>query len=128
MGCEFEQLPGLEVVVDRVVYSPELDAPPDRPHPFVYFLTIRNGSDQPVTVRGRKWVVTDRLGHKTVIEGEGVVGRTPRLDPGESFSYNSCHVVACSSSAEGGFLAVLDNGKPVCIPIPRFELAVPEPA
>ena len=40
----FTELAGLSANVDRVVHMPQLEAPPDRPHPFVYFITIRNDS------------------------------------------------------------------------------------
>src|SRR5262245_50425892 len=87
------ELPGLRVTVDRVVHVPHLDAPEDRPHPFVYFITIHNESEQAVTIRGRKWVVTDDAGQRLVVEGDGVVGKFPRLEPGEDFSYNSYHTI-----------------------------------
>ena len=38
MSDGFEELDGLLVEVDEVMYMPNLDAPPDRPHPFVYFI------------------------------------------------------------------------------------------
>ena len=40
----FEELDGLSVVIDDVIYMPNLEAPEDRPHPFVYFINIRNDS------------------------------------------------------------------------------------
>ena len=46
------ELPGLRVTVDRVAYNPEAQTPPERPHCFVYFITIRNESDHTVTLLG----------------------------------------------------------------------------
>ena len=68
------ELEGLEVVVDRVVYQPDMATPEDRPHCFAYFITIQNDSDITVTIKGRKWVVNEADGNKTVVEGDGVVG------------------------------------------------------
>ena len=68
-----QELPELKVTVDRVVFAPHLDAPPERPYPFVYFITILNASDKTVTLKGRKWVVTDSQNQSVVVEGEGVV-------------------------------------------------------
>ncbi len=65
------ELPQLRVTVDRVVFAPHLDAPPERPYPFVYFITIHNESDKTVTIKGRKWVVTDSQNQTVVVEGEG---------------------------------------------------------
>ena len=44
------ELAGLHVSVDRVIHMPQLEAPPDRLHPFVYFITIHNDSGVPVTI------------------------------------------------------------------------------
>lgn len=120
------ELEGLHAAIDRVVHMPHLDAPPDRPHPFVYFITIRNNSPETVTIRGRKWVVTDAEGQQTVVEGDGVVGQFPRLEPGGHFSYNSYHVIGSDSVAEGAFFGVTESGAAVFTRIPRFELRAPE--
>ncbi|MEA3206974.1 MAG: ApaG protein [Chthoniobacter sp.] len=119
------ELAGLRVTIDRVVYMPQLDAPPDRPYPFVYFITIHNGSTEPVTIKGRKWVVADSNGQQLVVEGDGVVGQFPRLEPGEHFSYNSYHVIGSDSVAEGAFFGVTEQGQPVFTRIPRFEMQAP---
>jgi len=119
-------LEGFEAVIDRVVHAPDLPAPPDQPHPFVYFITIRNGSDRTVTVKGRKWVVRGEDGQVTAVEGDGVVGCFPRLESGEHFSYNSYHTVAVPSVAEGAYLAVTDDGEAVMAVIPPFDLVPPE--
>jgi ApaG protein len=119
------ELPQLKVTVDRVVFAPHLDAPPERPYPFVYFITIHNESDKTVTIKGRKWVVTDSQNQTVVVEGEGVVGKFPTLSPGESFSYNSYHVTASDSVATGSFLALTEDNVPVFARIPPFALVTP---
>lgn len=119
------ELAGLHVTVDRVVHAPHLEAPPDRPHPFVYFITIHNDSDTPVTIRGRKWVVADADGNRIVVEGDGVVGKFPHLEPGQQFTYNSYHTIGSDSVAEGAFCGVTDGGEPVFTRIPQFEMRAP---
>ena len=121
----FRQLESLRVTLDKLVYAPKLETPPERPHPFAYYLTIENRSDETLTIKGRKWVVTDAFGHCVVIEGDGVVGKTPRLTPGERFSYHSYHVIASDSVAEGALFAVNQEGEVVVTRIPRFEMKVP---
>lgn len=119
------QLEGLSVHVDDVIYMPSLDAPTDKPHPFVYFISIKNNSSQRVRIQGRKWVV--REGREvTVVEGDGVVGQTPDLAPGEDFSYNSYHVTGADAVAEGAFFGQTESGEWVFAKIPAFELTVPE--
>ncbi len=120
---EFE---GLRVRVDDVVYMPGLDAPKEKPHPFVYFISIHNDSPLPVTIRGRKWVVREDDGEITVVEGDGVVGQTPVIGPGGNFSYNSYHVVAGGASVEGAFFGETAAGEWVFARIPGFRLEVPD--
>jgi ApaG protein len=78
-----------------------------------------------VTIKGRKWVVTDADDQCVVVEGDGVVGKFPRLETGEDFSYNSYHVIGSDSVAEGAFFGTTDEGEPVCTRIPPFEMRVP---
>lgn len=122
---EIRELPGLGVNIDRVVYLPDVEAPPERPYAFAYFITIRNESDRTVTIKGRKWVVTDANGQRVVVEGDGVKGQFPRLRSGEQFSYDSRHVIRADSVAEGAYIAVTDAGEPVITRIPRFDMRVP---
>jgi ApaG protein len=119
------ELDGLHATVDRIMHVPHLDAPEDRPHPFVYFITIHNDSDETVIIRGRKWVVTDDDDQRLVVEGDGVVGQFPRLEPGEHFSYNSYHTIGADSVAEGAFFGVTEGGQRVFTRIPPFKLRVP---
>jgi ApaG protein len=123
---ELTELAGLRATVDRVVHMPLLDAPPDRPHPYVYFITIHNDSTETVTIKGRKWVVTDATGNRLVVEGDGVVGQTPRLEPGEHFSYNSYHTIGSDSAAEGAFFGTTETGAGVFTRIPTFHMKKPE--
>jgi ApaG protein len=124
---EAKELTGLSATVDDVIYMPSLQAPEDRPHPFVYFITISNQSSETVTIRGRKWIISqDDSREKTVVEGEGVVNQTPRLAPGDDFSYNSYHVVDRNSQATGAFFATTDEGRVVFAKIPDFEMQVPQ--
>jgi ApaG protein len=121
----FRELTNLRVIIDKVVYVSTLEAPPDRPYPFSYFITIDNQSGETVTIRGRKWVITDQVGQKIVVEGDGVRGEYPRLRSGERFSYNSYHVIGSDSVAEGAFIGLTDAGVPFVVRIPQFKMDVP---
>lgn len=120
------ELPGLRVTVDRVVFDPNADTPPGQPYCFVYFITIHNDSEVSVTIRGRKWVVEGDDGQILAVEGSGVVGQTPFLQPGESFTYNSRHLLRTRSAwAEGAYLGLDSEGRAVYTRIPRFGMVVP---
>lgn len=125
VSVHFETLPGLTVTVDNVVYDPSRHAPPDRPHPFIYYISIHNNSKHTVNIFGRKWIVRDSEGDTLVVEGDGVVGQFPRLEPGETFSYNSYHVIKSESQADGTFFGRTEEGQPVCARIPRFDMQPP---
>ncbi len=125
MSVTLRELQGLSVKVDDVIYMPSLEAPEEKPHPFVYFISIRNQSDERVTIRGRKWIVREDDGEVTVVEGEGVVGQTPVIEPGGDFSYNSYHVVARNAVVEGAFFGETATGEWVFARIPSFRLEVP---
>ncbi|MCS6245475.1 MAG: ApaG domain [Opitutus sp.] len=120
-------LPGLTARLDKLVYHHGgKSLPPDKPHAFVYFITIHNGSERTVTLLGRKWVVTHANGSQLVVEGDKIVGETPRLAAGEQFFYNSYHVTAESARSQGSFHGVDDLGRRVHVVLPAFELIVPD--
>jgi ApaG protein len=117
---------GLRVTVDQVVYQPGVPTPVDRPHCFVYFISIHNHTDVPITIKGRKWVVRNARGEISAVEGDGVVGQFPTIEPGETFRYNSFHLLDTASGfADGSYLGIDALGRRVVTRIPSFELIVP---
>lgn len=119
-------LPGLTAHLDKLVYHHGgKSLPEDKPHAFVYFVTIRNGSDRSVTLLGRKWVLQHPDGSQVVIEGDKIVGETPRLAPGEQFSYNSYHVTGVDARAVGSFHGVDEFGNKIHVGLPAFEMSLP---
>ena len=127
MACPSQELPGLTARLDNLHYHHGgASLPEDKPHAFVYFVTVLNLSDRVVTLLGRKWVIDHVDGTRLVIEGDKIVGETPRLAPGEEFSYNSYHVKGCDATAQGSFHGVDESGQKVHVLLPRFELTIPE--
>ena len=123
MGYKF--IDGLRVEVKDIVYMPSLQAPADKPHPYVYFVTIHNDSDQEIQILGRKWIVDEVSNDCVVLEGDGVVGETPVLTPGEKFTYNSYHVIGTQAEITGAFYGKRRDGENFCVMIPEFTLRVP---
>jgi ApaG protein len=116
----------LRVTVDRVVFNSQVATPADRPYCFVYFISIHNDTDAAVTIKGRKWVVTNSRGEITAVEGDGVVGEHPVIEPGQKFSYNSFHLLDTKSAvAEGSYLGIDARGRKVITRIPKFRMRVP---
>ena len=120
------ELPGLTACLDKLCYHHGgASLPADKPHAFVYFITIHNTSEHTVTLLGRKWVVQHADGTQLVIEGDRIVGETPRLAPGEQFSYNSYHVTGVDASAHGSFHGVDEQGRRVHVILPPFDMSIP---
>jgi ApaG protein len=99
--------------------------PPETPHAFVYFLTISNLSQETVKLLGRKWIIRSPDGTIEIVEGDGIVGETPTLPPGEKFSYNSYHLAGGPLTAEGSFHGTTQTGERVFTRIPVFALTPP---
>lgn len=119
-------IPGLTARLDKLVYhhgGPTLSS--DKPHAFVYFVTIQNASDRTITLLGRKWVIQHGDGESLVVEGDKIVGETPRLPPGEQFSYNSYHVTGTDAQALGSFHGVDEFGNRIHVILPPFDMLIP---
>jgi ApaG protein len=95
-------------------------------HAFIYFITIQNLSDRTVTLLGRKWILNNSDGTTTVVEGDKIVGETPIIEPGKSFSYNSYHVTHLSAEASGSFHGFDQFDQKVYVRIKPFRLDIPD--
>lgn len=94
---------------------------------FVYFITIENKSDFTVQLIKRHWDIVDGNGEHRVVNGDGVVGETPIIEPGETYTYNS----GCNLSSEIGKMSgyytmkkLIDNTD-FQVVIPKFDLILP---
>jgi ApaG protein len=93
---------------------------------FAYTVTIRNDAEVPARLVARHWIIADAAGQTEEVRGAGVVGETPRLKPGESFTYTSGAVLSAPlGSMHGSYQMQTDSGLKFDAPIPRFELAMP---
>ncbi len=121
------ELDGLEVLIDRLVHHKDpIKFSNKTPHAFIYFLTIRNNSNRMVTLIARKWVINNFDGNTLVIEGDKIVGQTPKIAPGDKFSYNSYHLTSVSGRAHGSFHGIDDTQQHIHVKIPLFEMLIPE--
>jgi ApaG protein len=116
----------IEISVE-VKFWPQHSMPKENHYFFVYFITILNKSNESVQVLKRHWDIFDSTGDKRLVEGEGVVGETPIIEPGGKFEYNS----GCNLSSEIGYmkgfytLIKLKDGQEFNVEIPKFDLIVP---
>ena len=114
---------GIEVATNYIDEQSEPDI--DR-YVFAYTITIENRGNVAATLMSRHWVITDANGKVQEVSGDGVVGKQPRLNPGEKFRYSSGAVLETPvGSMQGRYQMESDSGANIIAPIPAFTLAVP---
>ena len=112
-------------------YLPQESDPDERRYAFGYRIVIVNEGDQPAQLLRRHWIIIDGDGHREEVRGPGVVGETPRLQPGEAFKYQSfCPLPTPWGTMEGSYTFQRDDGETFEVAIGRFYLRTParEPA
>jgi ApaG protein len=96
---------------------------------WVYHIRIENHGSQAVRLVTRHWRITDGHGAVNLVEGEGVVGEQPLLQPGQSHDYVSgCPLATPHGSMEGYYTFERVDGSDLRAAIPFFPLAAPATA
>jgi len=116
---------GVRVEV-HAVYVPERSSPSDSHYFFAYRIRISNVGEETVQLRSRHWVISDGHGQVEHVQGPGVVGEQPVLEPGESFEYTSfCPLPTRIGSMHGTYQMVTAQGTTFDAEIAPFSLAMP---
>jgi len=93
---------------------------------FAYTVTIRNTGEASAQLMSRHWIITDANNNVEEVEGDGVVGEQPVLEPGESFEYTSaCPLPTPVGSMRGTYRCVGVDGTSFEASIPEFVLSGP---
>jgi ApaG protein len=93
---------------------------------WVYHIRIENNRDDIIQLRTRHWRITDARGMISLVDGEGVVGETPVLAPGQTHDYVSgCELMTNMGSMEGHYAFSREDGSLFEVAIPFFPLAAP---
>lgn len=108
-------------------FEPSYSRPEASKHFFSYFIRIENRSSSAVKLLRRRWYIFDSVGLMREIEGPGVVGMTPVIEPRAAYTYNSACDLLSPFGSMHGFYTMLDleSGKEVNVEIPRFRLETP---
>lgn len=106
-------------------FLPEQSDPAGGRFVWSYHVRIENGSDRPVQLISRHWIITDGRGRTEEVEGPGVVGETPHLEPGAAFDYVSGCPLATPSGTMRGSYALVAAGAVFSVAIPAFALESP---
>ena len=108
-------------------YMPEYSSPQQFHFVFAYNVLIENNSPDTVQLLRRQWFIKESLRNLREVEGEGVIGQQPILEPGEKHKY----VSGCNLKSEigkmGGYYTMerLVDGQMLQVEIPEFTMVVP---
>ncbi len=108
-------------------YQSGYSKPVDQKFIFAYHITIENLSAQTVQLLRRHWTIVDSNGKVRVVEGEGVIGRCPILEPNETHQYVSwCPLETEIGKMKGSYLMKdLKDSHEFQVIIPEFQLIAP---
>lgn len=113
----------------RISVRPSFLAEQSRPaagrYVFGYAVRIENVGSQRVRLTHRRWQIHDSVdgGRDEEVQGEGVVGEQPQLEPGAVYEYRSyCILKSPSGSMHGAYRFEAEDGTSFAADIPRFAL------
>ncbi len=109
-----------------VQYVASESRPESNYHFFSYKVKITNQGSSQAQLMSRHWIITDGLGQVEEVRGAGVIGLQPKINPGQSFEYESaCPLSTSSGSMRGTYQMVSTEGDHFDIEIPEFYLIAP---
>lgn len=107
-------------------FLPHQSIPVKGRYVFSYRVQITNVGDLPAQLQTRHWIITHGSGRVEEVQGDGVVGATPRLEPGQAFEYTSgCVLETPRGTMHGTYQMVRDDGQNFDAVIPAFVLKAP---
>ncbi|MBN8664544.1 MAG: Co2+/Mg2+ efflux protein ApaG [Chitinophagales bacterium] len=117
---------GVEITVETF-YQSDYSNPLNHEFMFAYRITIENHNGFAVKLLRRHWFIFDSNGDKREVEGEGVVGVQPVLEPNERYQYVSgCNLRSEMGKMFGNYLMEnLNNKTTFQVKIPAFQMIVP---
>ena len=96
---------------------------------WAYHIEIVNEGDVTVQLTDRHWRITDATGRAERVDGPGIVGEQPILNPGDAFRYTSgCPLPTPSGFMVGHYTMARPDGSTFEAAIPAFALDMPDAA
>ncbi|HEX8377099.1 MAG TPA: Co2+/Mg2+ efflux protein ApaG [Pedobacter sp.] len=117
---------GVKISVETI-YQPEYSNPANEHYMFAYKINIENLTDYSVQLMRRHWFIFDSNGTRREVEGEGVVGQQPVIDPGQSHEYVSgCNLKTDMGKMEGSYeMRRLVDDEEFEVIVPNFNMIAP---
>ena len=108
-------------------YLPERSDPERNTYYFAYRVRITNEGKETVQLMSRHWIITNADGRREEVEGPGVVGQQPVLNPGQAYEYTSfCPLNTPMGTMHGTYQMMTDDGESFDAEIAPFTLALDE--
>ena len=117
-----------DVKVSVETFYQESASQPDSGHfVFAYRITIENHGENTLKLLRRHWHIVDLNGEKREVEGDGVVGQQPVIEPGRRHQYISgCNLQSEMGKMYGTYLMERQiDGSNFEVDIPEFHMVVP---
>lgn len=108
-------------------YLDEQSDPDQARYVWAYHVRIENTGPETVRLRRRYWHITNGGGDVHEVEGVGVVGEQPLLQPGVTFEYTSGTPLSTPSGIMAGrYTMETPSGEQFSVEIPAFSLDTPD--
>ena len=117
---------GVEITVESY-YEAGYSNMVNNEYMFAYRITIENKNAFSIKLISRHWYIFDSNGTRREVEGDGVVGEQPIINPDKSYQYISgCNLKSEIGTMHGTYsFENLHNKKTFTTIIPQFEMLVP---
>ncbi len=117
---------GVKISVETF-YQEEYSRPTEQKYVFAYRIIIENSNSSAICLLRRHWYIQETGGSIKEVEGEGVIGAQPVIQPGESFEYISwTHLLTDFGKMHGDYtMNNMESGKNFTVQIPEFMLVAP---
>lgn len=108
------------------IYLESQSEPDENYFVWAYHIRIENLGKKPVRLRRRHWLITDAYGRQQEVNGQGVVGEEPTIEPDASYEYTSgTPLTTPSGIMMGTYIMERDSGEIFHVNVPAFSLDSP---
>jgi ApaG protein len=118
----------IEVSVEPA-YLSEQSNPLDNHYVWSYSVNIRNNGTDSIQLKERHWKIMDAQGNIQEVQGKGVIGKQPIINPGEQYNYISGTPLTTPSGFMSGTYSMENTGQgnsdSFDVEIPAFSLDSP---